>query len=163
MTDVIPSSSFVLDAIDETGNPVTQFNGRLHGRADRIRRGGLAEQGIDEMDQHCLTYDESVQKWLRIATDVDTERKVVTCSADHFTEFAIVGVKVTSGSSMSRRSTCRLSCASTGWRQSCYRLCERHRQPPSPQPWGNARLRPSFAAPPRGSGAGGQKPALRSV
>ena len=69
MTDVIPSSSFVLDAIDETGNPVTQFNGRLHGRTDVFGLQELAEQGIDEMDQHCLTYDE---KHAEVAADRTT-------------------------------------------------------------------------------------------
>ncbi len=98
MTDVFPSSYFVLDAFDETGNPVTQFNGnysveRTYAPED------LVGDGIDEMDQHCLTYDEEAQKWLKIETAVDTERRIVTCSADHFTEFAIVGVKETPESS----------------------------------------------------------------
>ena len=102
MTDVIPSSSFVLEAIDEAGSPVTQFNGD-YTVEQSYSAAGLADEGVDEMDQHCLTYDESIQQWLRIGTDVDAERKVVTCSADHFTEFAIVGLKVTSGSLMSEK------------------------------------------------------------
>jgi hypothetical protein len=85
---------FTLDAFDEAesdGNPapVTQFNqpySLILGYSDEE----LATKGLDEASLRCETLDANGQ-WQPVTSQVDAANNTVTCTADHFTEFALVG------------------------------------------------------------------------
>lgn len=86
--------SFSLDAFDEAesdGNPaqVTQFSQPFTlvlGYSDEE----LAAAGVDEASLRCQYLDESDGQWKPINSQVDVENNTITCSTDHFSEFAVV-------------------------------------------------------------------------
>lgn len=86
---------FSLEAFDEAesdGNPapVTEFNQAFTmtlGYSDAELDG----RGIDEETLGCYYFDEVDALWKPLDSQVDTDNNVVTCTADHFTEFALAG------------------------------------------------------------------------
>ncbi len=99
---IIALRSFSLDAFDEAesdGNPaqVTQFNQpftMILGYTDEE----LAAAGVDEASLRCQYLDESDGQWKPINSQVDAENNLLTCSTDHFTEFALVAEAATATS-----------------------------------------------------------------
>lgn len=86
---------FLLNAFDEAasdGNPapVTQF-AKPFTLALGYSDGELAAFGLDEASLSCRYLDTATNQWQTIPSQVDAAKNQVTCTADHFTEFALAG------------------------------------------------------------------------
>ncbi|MBX3014932.1 MAG: hypothetical protein KF832_25650 [Caldilineaceae bacterium] len=81
---------FTLEAVGENGDTVAQF-GTAYAMQLPYTDEELQEAGLDEKTLRCQWLDETTHEWQPVASSVDSEQNILTCQADHFTEFAVTG------------------------------------------------------------------------
>jgi len=81
---------FTLEAVDENGETVDQFgaayNMQLPYTDEELQQAGLQEETL-----RCQWLDETTGEWKPVQSSVDMVNNILTCQADHFTEFAVTG------------------------------------------------------------------------
>ncbi len=80
---------FTLEAVNENGEAVEQFAAayamQLSYTDEELQAAGLQEETL-----RCQWLDETTGEWQPVESSVDTVNNVLTCQADHFTEFAVI-------------------------------------------------------------------------
>lgn len=81
---------FTLEAVGENGEAVDNF------AADYAMQLPYSDEevqnaGLDEATLRCQWLDETTNEWQPVASSVDAANNLLTCTADHFTEFAVTG------------------------------------------------------------------------
>lgn len=81
---------FTLEAVGENGEAVDEFAAayamELPYTDEEVQNAGLNEETL-----RCQWLDETTGEWKPVASSVDLANNVLTCQADHFTEFAVTG------------------------------------------------------------------------
>lgn len=81
---------FTLEAVNENGETVDEFaaNYAMHlpYTDEEVQNAGLNEETL-----RCQWLDETTGEWQPVTSSVDTANNILTCQADHFTEFAVTG------------------------------------------------------------------------
>jgi hypothetical protein len=90
---------FVLEGLNEDGELVDTFDAaykmELAYTDEELRNANL-----DESSLQCTWFDETENVWKPVQSTVDAANKIVTCQADHFTQFALAGETVQAGHSV---------------------------------------------------------------
>lgn len=81
---------FILEAVAADGTVHDQFE-QPYEMQQRYSDEELAAAGLSEETLQCEWLDETINEWKSVTSSVDTANNILTCQADHFTEFAVTG------------------------------------------------------------------------
>lgn len=81
---------FILEAVAADGSVYDQFE-QSYEMQHRYSDEELAAAGLLEETLQCQWLDETTNEWKPVTSSVDTANNILTCQADHFTEFAVIG------------------------------------------------------------------------
>ena len=80
---------FTLEAVAENGETVEQFDAAYAMQLPYTDE-ELQDARLQEETLRCQWLDETTGEWQPVDSSVDTVNNVLTCQADHFTEFAVI-------------------------------------------------------------------------